>query len=303
MRFMLLATLTVTTLIVFWLIQPDNRMTVDADRFQVEDPATITRVEMIRDSSVVSLAFDGARWRVNDTYDADNGMVRVLFATLQQAKPKRPVASQRQDSIYHRLADTGTEVALYEGQALRKQFLAGGNDTKTQAFFADPATKEVYVMAIPGYRVYVSGIFELDANGWRDKFVFGFNWRNFKTLEMKFLEHPAGNFRVEMEREQLRFVGVPEPDSARLNAYLDEVFLLTVDDYLSEPELRDSLLALDADFQLLVTDVANRTYRLRVYNDPGAQQVWGIVQDDDLARFDRNKIQRLLRPRSFFSKK
>lgn len=301
--FILLAVLTLATLIAFWLLQPENRLDVDRDIFQVGDLGAISKVELISDTSAVSLSFNGSGWRVNEKYDADGSMIRVLFATLQQAIPKRPVTSLGRDSIYNHLTNKGVKVSLYERSDLRKEFFAGGNAAKTQAYFADPLSKEVYVMAIPGYRVYVSGIFELGESGWRDKFVFGFNWRNFKSLEAEFLRNPAKNFRITMEQEILAIDGLPEADTAKLNTFLDDVSLLTVDEYLSEPRLGDSLLNLRPDFQLTVTDIASRTYRLRLYNDPVSETVLGIVQEDQPARLDRNKIQRLLKPGSFFRRK
>jgi hypothetical protein len=302
-RFILLVALTLATLIAFWLLQPENRLNVDQDIFQVEDLSAISKVELVSDTSAVSLSFNGSRWRVNEKYNADGSMIRVLFATLQQAAPKRPVTGFRQDSVYNHLLDKGIKVSLYEGDELKKEFFVGGNSAKTQGFFADPFSKEVYVMAVPGYRVYVSGIFELGESGWRDKFVFGFNWRNFKSLEADFLKTPAENFDVTMDRDYLSIEGLPNGDTAKLNTFLDDVSLLTVDEYISEPWLRDSLLNLSPDFQLGVTDIANRTYRLRLYNNPVSETVLGIVHEDQPALFDRKKIQRLLKPKSFFVKK
>ena len=301
-RFILLAVLTLATLIVFWWIQPENRLDVDQDVFSVEDLNAISKVEMISATSEVSLAFNGTRWRVNDKYDADGSMVRVLFATLQQARPKRTVANLRKDSVYRQVAESGTKVSLYEGEEVRKEFYVGGNASKTQAFFADPSSKEVYVMAIPGYRVYVSGIFELPENGWRNKFVFDFYWGNFKSMEVDYLQNPAESFTVLMDRGILSIEGLASADTARLSTFVDDVSLLTVDEYVSKPGLTDSLASRQPQFQLLVTDVANRTYRLRLYNTPGTQ-ILGIVQDSDAALFDRRKIQPLLKPKSFFTKK
>lgn len=302
-RFILLLVLTLTTLVVFWWIQPENRLEVEVDIFQVDDLGAISRVEMISDTSTVSLAFDGTRWRVNDQYDADANMIRVLFATLQQARPKRPVASQREDSIYRHLEESGFKVSLFEGQELRKSFFAGGNEAKTQAFFADPSSRDVYVMTIPGYRVYVSGIFELSPNGWRDKIVFGFNWRNFRSLRAEFLNSPAENFTVAMEKDFFGIEGLSQADTAKLNSFLDDVSLLTVDEYVTEPGLKDSLFRGKPDLQLIITDVGNRTYQLRLYNNPKSPLVAGIIQDADAAFFDRGKILPLLRPKSFFRKK
>lgn len=298
--FILLVVLTVTTVVAFWLLQPENRLDVDPHLFQVQDLSTISKVELISDTGEVMLSFQGSRWRVNEKYDADGSMIRVLFATLQQAAPKRPVTDLHRDSVYRYLAEQGIKVSLYAGEDLQKQFFVGGNEAKTQGFFADPASKEVYVMAIPGYRVYVSGIFELGESGWRDKFVFGFYWGNFKSLEAKFLRSAGENFKVTMTDNMPGIEGVPLADTARLNSFLDDVSLLTVEQYLSEPRLRDSLIRVQPDFQLLVT--ANRTYRLRLYNDPLSETVLGIVHEDQVALFDRKKIQRLLKPRSFFRK-
>lgn len=300
---MLLALLTVATVFVFWWIQPENRLDINQDIFQVEDFSTISKVALVSGDGGVDLAFNGTRWRINDRYDADGNMIGVLFATLQQARPKRAIARARRDSVFSHLSDSGVKVSLYEGEELRKTFFAGGNKEKTQAFFADPATQEVYVMAVPGYRVYVSGIFELPENGWRDKFVFGFNWRNFKSLEASFRQAPSENFKVSMVKDYFGIEGIASADTARLNTYLDEVSLLTAEEYVSEPGLIDSLGQLQPDFQILVTDVANRTYRLRLFNEVQSKGVFGIIQDRDAAIFDRGKIQHLWRPKSFFRKK
>ena len=160
-QFVLLVVLVVVTLLVFWWVQPENRIRVDQNAFQVEDLKSISKVELVSDEGSVTLLFNGTRWEVNGQSDADGNMINVLFATLQQARPRRMVARANRDSVYHQLETSGVKVLLYDAGELRKAFLAGGNASKTQAFFGDPSSKDVYVMSIPGYRVYVSGIFEL----------------------------------------------------------------------------------------------------------------------------------------------
>lgn len=302
-RLILLAVLTTLALIVFWWIQPENRLDLKEDLFQVEDLSSINRVTLQSDNANISLSYDGSQWRLNDSLAVDRDMISVLFATLQQARPKRAVAQSSQDSIFRELKTSGVTVSLYEGEALREQFIAGGNRAKTQAYFAAPGTGEVYVMAIPGYRVYVSGILELDANGWRDKFVFNFNWRNFKRLEMRWPDEPSENFAVSMQKDFFGIEGMAAADTSKLNTFLDDVSLLTVDAYLSEPGLSDSLQSLQPQFDLRVSDIANRTYRLRVF-DPGASgPVFALLQQDQAAVFDRRKIMQLSRQKSFFLKK
>lgn len=302
-RFLLLAALTVATLLLLWWAQPENRIDVDENIFQIEDLTAINQVKLEGDSSVVVLSFDGGRWRVNDQYNADQNMITVLFATLQQARPKRAVGSGQQDSVFNDLTRKGVKVSLYEGSQLRREFWAGGNEAKTQAYFADPATRQVYVMAIPGYRVYTAGILELKENGWRDKFVFGFNWRNFKSLEAKFPDKPAENFKVVRGRDFFEIEGLAQTDTARLNTFLDDLSLLRVDEYVIEPKLTDSLGKIKPRVEFSVFDVGNREYRLRVYSPLSPRKSPGLIQDGQAAFFDPRKIQALLKPKSFFRKK
>lgn len=302
-RLTLLTTLTVLTVVLFWWLQPENTLKVEEDIFRVRDLNAISKVELATDTGEIVLAFNGARWRVNQKYDADGNMIRVLFATLQQAKPKRPIAKLRKDSIYDHLVERGVRVSLFEGEEMSKVFIAGGNSGKTQAFFADPESGEVYVMTIPGYRVYVSGIFELPENAWKDKLVFGFNWRNFKSLEVDFPQDPSGNFRVSMVRDHFGIEGLAETDTARLNTFLDDVSLLYADEYLSEPRLMDSLTRIKPRLHLTIADIGDRTYELRLFDSRDSDAFSGIIGKDQLAIFDRNKIQALLKPKSFFRKK
>jgi hypothetical protein len=302
-RFILLAVLTAATLVVFWWIQPENRVNADPDIFQVSDLNVVSKIELASGDDTISLAFNGARWRVNDTYDADGDMIRVLFATLQQARPKRSVAALQQDSIYDHLVEEGIRVSLYEGNTLSMQFLAGGNRAKTQAFFADPASEEVYVMAIPGYRVYVSGILELPENGWKDKLVFGFNWRNFRSLRVTFPGSPEESFTVSMGKDHFGIENFQGVDTAKLNTFLDHVSLLSVEDYISEPELADSLQQVKPGMDLLITDIGNRTYGLQLFETEAPAPFLGAMHHAQVATFSRKKIADVWKSKSFFKKK
>lgn len=302
-RLLVLVVLTTLTLAVFWWIQPENRVDVPQDVFQVGDLNAISRVTLVSDSAEVSLSYDGARWRLNDTLNADADLISVLFATLQQATPKRAVARASQDSIFRHLKKSGVTVSLFDARELAKQFLAGGNASKTQAYFADPDTGDVYVMGIPGYRVYVAGIFELAPEGWRDKFVFNFNWRNFERLEARWPDEPAENFTVAMQRNFFGIEGMTEVDTAKLNTFLDNVSLLTVEEYISKPGLIDSLQAAEPQLILRISDVGKRTYSLRLYESGQSRRVPGLLQGSHGAVFDRRKIEQIMKPRSFFRKK
>jgi hypothetical protein len=302
-RFILLVILTVIVLAVFWWIQPENRMDLEQDIFRVEDLSIINEVKLQSDTGSVTLSFNGSQWQVNEKYDADPNMIRVLFATLQQALPRRKVARIEEDSIYQQLAASGVEVSLYAGNELKEQFFAGGNAAKTQAFFADPSAREVYVMNIPGYRVYVSGIFELGESGWRDKLVFDFNWRNFKSLQVEFPSKPSESFTVSRSGNDFGISGIVALDTAKLHTFLDDLSLLTVEEYISAPDIKDSLFQVQPLMRLILTDVGNRAHRLELFPAEPPSRVMALIRGSQLAVLSREKIQGLLKPKSFFSKK
>lgn len=275
---------------------------INKARFQVKAPKEIDHVTFTSPLDTVQLDFDGARWRVNDSLRADRQMVDVLFATLQQAEAKRPVASSLRDSVAQWLQAHGVRVVLYAGESRVQEILAGGNAAKTEAWFMSPDDQVPYVMTIPGYRVYVSGILELDTYGWRDKYVFGFNWRNFNALRAEF-PNAADNYVIRMDAKNhtVSVAGMAAVDTARLNTFLDDVSLLRVDQY--SHMATDSLQAHDRVMTLIVEDVGNRQYTLALYGPTAGATSPGVVGGTQPAIFESSKIRKIIRPRSYFMPK
>lgn len=85
-----LLVLSVATLGYYWYSQRD-RSGVNKALFQIDRLDEVDQVVLTRGSDEVVLKFDGTRWLVNDEI-ADRNLIDVLFATLQQAQPVRPLA-------------------------------------------------------------------------------------------------------------------------------------------------------------------------------------------------------------------
>lgn len=294
--FCVLCCLTVTAFIVG---RSKGSVDVDKDIFRQYDTRDIDHVVMESPQGAVSLKYNGARWQVNDQYDADTQMIQVLFATLDQAEPKRALSASMQDSINTVLRQKGVKVTLRTGDDTKAVFYAGGNPQKTQAYFADEGGT-AYLMAIPGYRVYTSGIFELKEKDWKNKYVFSFNWRNFKNLEARFPQRTADNFSVVQAENYFTISNLASVDTAKLNEYLDKVSLLTVQEYVDE-ELVSS--ATTPTLEISIGDIANRVYKLELYPDLGENngRIPGRIDAKQWAWFDRARVLELYRPRQFFS--
>lgn len=281
----------------------DNQQEVDKSIFKVEDLSLVDRVELLSANSEVELSFSGSKWLVNKSQEADEQLITVLFATLQQAEPKRMVANNLKDSVSALLIKNGVKLNLYQGDALVKSFYAGGNAAQTEAYFMDESGP--YIMTIPGYRVYVSGVFEVEANGWRDKRIFNFNWRNFKRLNAEFSRQPDQNFTISDQGAGFDLVNSPPSDTTRLNDYLDAVSLLMAKEYLTSGSvpLYDSLLQTTPIATISVYDLGDNALTLDLYppieGDPDAL---GRMNGTDPVLFGRAQVIPILKTRDYFKK-
>jgi hypothetical protein len=297
-----LCVLIAITAVVVFLFNRESA-TVDKAVFQVDDLKTIDKVILEQDSTKTELAIEGVRWKVNGQ-PADRALIDVLFATLQQAEPKRKVSDKLADSLKTFLETEGVHVTLSRSGEPVLDFFAGGNSSKTQAYFTKAGDDDVYVVVIPGYRVYTSGIFELEAPGWKDRQVFNFNWQNFKSLNVAFTTSPAGNYEVTIDNAMAKINGV-KGDTTKFNSFMDAVLQLTVDQYLTREEAKvyDSTLISGQGFEISITDISNKTYTLKLYPEAGKPQVFGVVQESYPAVFDSRKILPLMKTKEWFTKK
>ena len=295
--------LTLLCICFYFFGNTNSQIKVDTSLFKLKDGTNVNKVVLESLKGKVTLDFNGARWSVNNNYEADRQLIKLLFATLEKAEPKRPVANSRLNSVDSILSKNGVTVNLYENENLIQSFRAGGNVQKTEAYFQESIGQPSYVMTIPGYRLYVSYILELDESGWRDKRIFNFNWRNFKSLNMIVPGDPTQNFEVSFKDQFFGVTGITEVDTTKLNDYLDAVSLLSTEQFIKPgfSVLYDSLLKTNASFRIEVRDIADKTYSLDVFvpvkNDPN---LLGRLDGNQSVIFNRNNILPIARKRDFF---
>lgn len=286
----------------YWFTTSPGTERVDPTLFQVPELARVDKVVLQSPGDTLRLELSDGRWKVNQEYKADRNMIDVLFATLQQAVPKRSVGASLTDSVRSHLRREGVTVSLFVGSEEVANFVAGGNPSKTLSFFWDPQRQDIFVMMIPGYRVYVSGIFELEETGWWEKRVFDFNWRNFVSLQVNFPSKPEESFSVTRRGNEFLVDGML-PDTARLNTFLDDLSLLQVSRFQKSERIADSLETQEPFAGFIVTDVASRKYTLKIFKPEANGPVQGFVDENQPALFERREIEYLLRPKAYFRKK
>ncbi|MBL7852591.1 MAG: DUF4340 domain-containing protein [Cyclobacteriaceae bacterium] len=280
-----------------WISREEEKPVVERDAFAIIETEKVNRVTMARATDTVNLVYDGTRWTANGK-DADVQMVKVLMATLRQAEPHRPVAARVVDTVRAQLGRRGTRVTVQQNDGTTLSFTAGGNRGKTEAWFMKAGEPQPYIMIIPGYRVYVSGIFELDASGWRNKRIFDFNWRNFKSLTATYPKEPASGFTVEMKQRYFGIRGLDPVDTTKLNDYLDAVSLLMANRFVAgsgTPELGEPVA------RIHILDIADRSYSLELFAPAGQDpEAFGRLADGQVVAFDRSDIAAIVRRKGWF---
>jgi hypothetical protein len=279
----------------------ESKIEVDENALVVGDLANVDRVEMESSRGKVVLRFDGIKWVVNDQYPADRGAIQVLFGTVENIRPRRPVSEKQLQSVKQQLQSSGTTVKFFVRDALVKSYVAGGIPSKPEAWF-QVGDSDPVIVNIPGYRVYSAGVFEQSVNDWRDKRVFTLNWRNFKSLSTVFTKVPSDGFTISGRGRVFKVEGMTEVDTAKVNTYLDDVSLLVGDGFYQQgqrPRI-DSLVAGPTSFDVIVTDVGNQPYRLEVFPPlRNEANVFGRVNGEIMV-FQRAEIVRIAKKKSWF---
>lgn len=272
----------------------------DKNLFKATDLSAVDKVMLTSRKDTIEIGFNGTRWQVNGK-PADPDMIQVLMATLAQAEPRRPVARLERDSIAQAVAQHGIRVTLLAGRQTVKSFIAGGNTQKTQAYFLPSDEPTPYAVIIPGYRVYVSGIFETEETDWLDKRIFNFNWRNFKSLKASF-PSPANDFEVTFDGKIFSIDGL-KTDTAKLNTFLDQVSLLEADRLVLNKTLRDSLISHQPAVRLQVATLAGEIMPLSVYIHRGSGTAYGLTASAPVAVFNQRKVSSIVQGRLWFELK
>lgn len=278
---------------------------VDKDLFRVVDQTEVDHFTIQKSGSeLIEIRFDGSKWMVNNSFEADRQLITVFFATLLQAEPKRAVATGQRDSISEEINQHGVQVKLYIEDEVVQDFKVIGNDRKTETYFQLNQDNTPYLVTIPGYRVYVGSVFELTPGEWRDRRIFNFNWQNFKSLSLSHLDS-KNNFRVSFQDQFFGIEGLSQADTTRLNDFLDAVSLLQASRFI---ELNDTLRwersrNQQPEFSIQVLDIANREYALEIFpRVPEQSSVLGRINRQTLALFSAQDIARIARKRMDFKR-
>jgi hypothetical protein len=295
-----LIVMTIIIVVLFIFSNTKSGSSVDKDLFQIKNLDKIDHVLLESHKGKTDLKFNGAKWMVNEKYEADRQMITVLFATLKQTIAKREVATHLQDSLQKEISSNGVKISCFEGSSLSKEIWVGGNAQKTETYFQSKDGKP-YVVTIPGYRVYVASIFELASNDWRNKQVFSFNWQNIKSLEVKYPADTRQSFIASFKGKFFSVDGIAT-DTTKLDRFMDGLFQLRSERILDSTEVKNytSDLVQKIMMEIVIYDLANRSYPLILFQpQKESKYIVGKI-NEEIVLLNPLSLKEIFRKRDYF---
>ncbi len=304
---LVLAGLSVLTAFIYLYDGSSNNANFNPSKFMIADTAAVNKVVLKKGGVTNTLTEKSGQWVVNEKYPADPNLGKLVKAVLKLAVVKRKAPKSSMKKISAQLKRDDVLVEVYSGDAIITSFYAGGNDNKTTSYFMEAGEEQPYIMAIPGYSSYISGIFAFDESGWRDKTIFSTFWQVVLSLKVDFPNNAQNSFEMKRENKFLTVGGIKNMDTAKVVNYVRMYEHFTAARFVKPgtSSVYDSLLngAPIATITLKDIDLSkSRTLDIFPFVEADNNVLGLIKEDNQLVLIQKNKIFGLLQKKEFFEK-
>ena len=298
--------LVLISLFLAWVGQKDRIESVDKYLFAIQDTTQISGIVISRDQKEISIQRNNNSWLINEKYKADPQLIYLSQRILQAVETQRPISRSNSELIKNELMQSGCLVKIQLSNSESKTFYAGGNTAKTMAYFANQDLSKIYTVAIPGYKSYLSGIFELTLNQWRDRVLFASSWRTIQSFKVDYMAESISDLNIFFDDKFLKVEGVNQLDTAALVNYLSPLANFQLNDYLSPGSFSryDSLTSVDPMARLSIKDIdANNNRELKIYPKIAGERFYLVTNDqNEMMVVDEGRMNNILVGPSQFQK-
>ncbi|MEQ9422808.1 MAG: hypothetical protein RJQ09_00215 [Cyclobacteriaceae bacterium] len=298
-NYKLLLTLTaliIVSLALAFVSSDKESIKFNSDLFSVADTSNIQSIRITGENEVSLAQDESGTWLVNGEFKADQSLRRVLMAVVNQVTIKRPVSKIQQEEIAHELA-SGNKISIdIAGET--KEYYAGGSPGRTQSYFMEAGDDQPYIVEIPGYRNYVSGIFELTPLQWKDRKIFNTHWRSLQTLKVSYPQNPQSDINIYFEDAFFKIDGVTAMDTTALMNYLNRYQYFETNEFIPQGfEGRyDSLVQTNPLAIIEIEEInTENNQQLKIYPKLDNENfILGVNAANEMSLFDFRRIRPLL---------
>ncbi len=262
-----------------------NSVSFDEDLFAIENLNGIQNLTI----GEITLTKNGEVWLVNKQHPADPNLMQLLMSFLQKVAVKKPVS------------DVGSNAKTVEING-ELAFKVSSNATKTKTFFA--LNDKTYEVHIPGYNEFLGGIFELQADQWRDRMLLDASWRTIQDLNLDYAEASMDDLSIQFNENFFTVKGVARLDSNRVVDYLNQFQVFQVNEWISAGRFGryDSLSKTNPIAELTISTIsANQPIKLEIFPQLGSEQFYLVKgSNGSLMVIDEIRMNAILQGSSDF---
>lgn len=281
----------------------DTNLDFESGLFTVADTASVSKVELTHQDEMVTLNKINDSWFVNEKEIADQSLMLFLKSILKRVEVKRPISKKDRDEVYNAMKTDGAKVAVYNGDEKVQEFYAGGNDGKTKSYFGKEG--EPYIVNVPGYQDYLSGIFKLKAHQWKDRLIANSSWRSISKINVNRAD--GDGFEIYFTGKDLAVKNINPLDTNNMMGYVSQFSRFMINEFVvpGQFERYDSLMQTTPMATLTLSDIdAGKNLTLKVFprfTDEGYHLI--TDQQGRMMMVDMRRVSGLVPPREFFVKR
>lgn len=266
--------------------------------FTLQDTSRVRKISIVSGDKEIHLLRNSNSWQLNDSFEAEKNIVKVLLSILKDVEVERNVSKDHARAIEQELKNHGYLVNIEDENSLLLQFYVKGNDNKTESFMMRYQSQIPYLVNIPGYDSYVAGIFEIPANDWRDRTILNASWRSIQQLHIQYQHHPEYDVNIKFDFNFLSIDGVEKLDTTKMMHYLAQYNPLQADRYIDQGQYRkyDSLLNTTPTVKISVRDIKPENTKSMEFfpafsGDP--MMLAYIPEDKQMVLFESKRIKNI----------
>ncbi len=329
--------------VVLLLSQQSSTLDKDENAFAVADTASVTKLYLAdkNDHEVILEEQKPGKWIINDSLVARSGGVEKFLETLKKLAIDHPVSNAEHNSVVSRLAARSVKVEVYRKvyrinlfdkiklfphEKKTKTFYVGGEtQDKLGTYMLMEGADKPYVVAIPGFRGFVSTRFTARFRDWRSHTIFNSAIKEMESLTMRFHENPKQSFRIEVQ-DSRRFKlydlskeqYIPRFDTIKVIEYLTAYNDLRFEDWLNylsqqkidsltsgEPMYTIALEENDGDRQVVKTYKKEQTTKTDMQGKPltyDPDRMYATINDgNDFVMVQFFVFDKILKPIGYFT--
>ncbi|MCX2742636.1 hypothetical protein OO013_02100 [Mangrovivirga sp. M17] len=304
-RIGIVAVLVLTIVLLPGITDSGKNLEVSENIFAVSDTSGIDMIVLNSGKGEIIIKNRSGEWYAGNT-EIDDALRQVLLAVINKVNVKRQIPDSQAEEAMKQLQENGIQVSVFKGDNKVKEFIAGGNENRTISYMAQPDYSEIYIVNIPGYQDYVTGIFGLDRLAWKSKAFYKGDPRTLKSFA---IINNEGDTAVKIKGSGVYFSVKDlngKLDSTRMDQYLGALFNLRVDTHLNPenyPEYASFIENNNPAFSYIIDDISYESPRIiDFYPVPQRQGFYFTQMGEDLAIFRQNDVEQLIVPAEFFRK-